>query len=69
VYYIYVVKVDRDVIKLDRDIAHVAICFKCIFQMFHLYQIMLQEFHLNVAKVDLNVTYTSMLQAYVSCVS
>jgi hypothetical protein len=32
-----------DVAKVDRDVAHVAmpihICFKCTFQMFHLYQV------------------------------
>jgi hypothetical protein len=37
-----VAKVDRDVAKVDQDLAHVAlaihVCFKCMFQMFHLYQ-------------------------------
>jgi hypothetical protein len=31
-----------DVVKVDRDVAHVVmairVCFKCIFQMFHLFQ-------------------------------
>ena len=37
-----VAKVDRDVAKVDQGVAHVAmaihICFKCMFQMFHLLQ-------------------------------
>ena len=37
------------------------ICFECFRRMF-------QVFHLNVAKVDLDVAYTCMLQAYVSSV-
>jgi hypothetical protein len=40
-FRIGVAKVDRDVIKVDRDVAHVAIamhvCLKCTFQMFHMY--------------------------------
>ena len=40
-FYIVVAKVDRDVAKLDRNAAHIAIaihiCFKCMFQMFHLF--------------------------------
>ena len=43
VFYIDVAKVDRDVAKLDRNVAHIAIaihiCFKCMFQMFYLFQI------------------------------
>ena len=42
VFYIVVAKVDRDVAKVDQGVAHVAmaihICFKCMFQMFYLYQ-------------------------------
>jgi hypothetical protein len=41
VFRIGVGKVDRDVAKVDQDVAHVAItmhvCFKCMFQIFHLY--------------------------------
>ena len=37
-----VAKVNQDVAKVDRGVAHVAmvihVCFKCIFEMFHLYQ-------------------------------
>jgi hypothetical protein len=45
-------------------------CFKCMFQMFHLFCTrMLQVFYLDVAKVDLDVAYTCMLQAYISSVS
>jgi len=41
VFYIIVAKVDRDV----ADVAMaIHICFKCIFQMFHLFQGMLQVF-------------------------
>jgi hypothetical protein len=51
-----------DVAKVDRDVAHVLMAihvfFRCIFQVFHLFQIY-------VAKVDLDVSYTCMLQAYV----
>jgi hypothetical protein len=42
VFYINVVKVDRDDIKIDRDVAYVImvihVCFKRMFQMFHLFQ-------------------------------
>jgi hypothetical protein len=42
VFRIGVAKVDRDVAKVDRNVTHVAmamhICFKCMFQMFRLYQ-------------------------------
>ena len=38
---INVAKVDQDVTKVGRDVAHGAmtmhVCFKCMFQMFHLY--------------------------------
>ena len=61
-----------DVAKVDRDVAHVGmaihVCFKCMFQIFHLSRRMLQVFYLDVAKVDLDVAYTYMLQAYVSSV-
>ena len=65
VFRIDVAKVDRDVAKVDRDVAYVAIaihaCFKCMSQMFHLYQTMLQVFHLDVAKVDLDIANTCIL--------
>ena len=39
VFCINVAKADRDAVKVDWDIAHVAmaihVCFKCMFQMFH----------------------------------
>jgi hypothetical protein len=61
-----------DVAKVDRDVAHVVmvihICFKCMSQMFHLFQTNLQVFCLDVEKVDLDVAYTCMLQAYISSV-
>jgi hypothetical protein len=42
VFHIGIAKVDQDVTKVDRDVTHVAIAihirFKCMFQMFHLYQ-------------------------------
>jgi hypothetical protein len=48
-----------DVSKADRDVAHVEmvihVCFKCMFEMFHLSRQMLQVFYLNVAKVNLDV--------------
>jgi hypothetical protein len=41
VFRISVARVDWDVVKVDRDIVHVAmamhVCFKCMFLMFHLY--------------------------------
>jgi hypothetical protein len=41
VFRISVAKIDQDVTQVDRDVAHVAmaihVCFKCMFQMFHLY--------------------------------
>jgi hypothetical protein len=40
IFYIDVAKGDQDVAKVDQDVAHVAmaihVCFKCMFQMFHL---------------------------------
>jgi hypothetical protein len=55
--------------KVDGDVAYVVmaihVCFKCIFQMFHCSRRMSQVFCLDVAKVDLDVTYICMLQAYV----
>jgi hypothetical protein len=55
VLYIGVAKVDWDGAYVVKAI-HV--CFKCMFQMFHLFQHMLQVFYLDVA-------YTCMLQTYV----
>jgi hypothetical protein len=61
-----------DVAKLNRDVAHVAMtiheCFKCMFQMFQLFQTYVASVHLDVAKVDLDVAYTYMLQAYISSI-
>ena len=41
-FRIGVAKVDCNVVKVDRDVSHVAmamhVCFKCMFQMFHVYQ-------------------------------
>ena len=41
-FRIGVAKLDQDVAKVDQDVAHVAmamhVCFKCMFQIFHLYQ-------------------------------
>jgi hypothetical protein len=59
-----------DVAKVDRDVAHVAmmfssVCFKC----FICFRRMLQVFHLDVVKVNLDFAYTCMLQAYVFSVS
>ena len=66
-FHIRVAKVDRDVAKVDRGVAHVAmamhICFKCMFQMFHLYQTYV-AIHLDVVKVDLDVAYTCMFQVF-----
>ena len=58
-FYIGVAKVDRDVAHVVVAIHVCFICFRC----------MLQVFHRDVAKVDLDVAYTCMLQAYVSIVS
>ena len=55
------------VAKVERYVAHVAmamhICFKCMFQMFHLYQTYV-AIHLDVVKVDLDVAYTCMFQVF-----
>jgi hypothetical protein len=40
-----------------------------IFKCFSYFRCMFQVFHLNVAKVDMDVAYTCMLQKYVSSVS
>jgi hypothetical protein len=41
VFCIIVAKVDRDVAKVNQDVARVVmtmhVCFKCMFQIFHLY--------------------------------
>jgi hypothetical protein len=63
-----------DFAKVYWDIAHVAmaihVCFECIFQMFYMYQTYVASFfHLYIAKVDLDVAYTCMLQAYILNVS
>jgi hypothetical protein len=47
-----------DVVKIDRDVAHIAmaihICFKCIFQMFDLYfsDVHCKCFHLDIGYVS-----------------
>jgi hypothetical protein len=55
-----------DVAKVVRDVAHVVmainVCFKCMFQM------NATSVYLDVAKVDLHVVSTCMLQAYVRSV-
>jgi hypothetical protein len=59
-----------DVVKVDRNIAHVAMVFSSVYpKCFICFRCTLQVFHLDVAKVDLDVAYTCMLQAYVSSVS
>jgi hypothetical protein len=74
VFYINVTNVDRDVTKVDRKVAHVAITihlyFKCMFQMFHLYKTYVVSVSSRCCiKIDLDVTYTCMLQVYVPSVS
>jgi hypothetical protein len=53
------------VTKVDQDIAYVVmtihICFKYVFQIFYLFQTMLQVFCLDVTTGDLDVVYTFML--------
>ena len=53
------------VAKVDRDVAHGAmvihLCFKYMFQMFHLFQTYVESVFLDVAKVDLDVAYKCML--------
>jgi hypothetical protein len=39
--------------------------FKCTSKMFHLFQTYVVSVHLDVAKVDLDIAYTCMLQVYV----
>ena len=54
-----------DVAKIDRDVAHVAmtihVCFKYMFQMFHLFQMYVTSVYLDVVKVYLDDAYTCML--------
>ena len=72
VFCINVAKVDRDAVKVDWDIAHVAmaihVCFKCMFQIFHLFQTNVAGVLSGCCKKDLDVVYTCMLRAYVSSV-
>jgi hypothetical protein len=59
-----------DIVEVDREVAHIAMVFSSIYpKCFVCFRCMLQVFHLDVAKVDLDVTYTCMLQVYVSSVS
>jgi hypothetical protein len=63
-----------DVAKVGQDVAHVAMAIYVLFQVyvsnvFSVADICCKCFYLNIAKIDLNVTYTCMLQAYVSSVS
>jgi hypothetical protein len=53
---------NKDVAKVDRDIAHVAMGYICMFQVycsrcFICFICMLQVFHLDVAKLDQDVVY------------
>ena len=58
-----------DVAEVARDIAHVAMVFSSVCpKCFICFRRMFQVFHPDVAKVDLDVAYTCMLQAYVSSV-
>jgi hypothetical protein len=61
-----------DVAKVDRDVAHVVmaihVCFKCMFQMFDLFQTNVASVLSECCKVDMNVAYTCILQIYVSSV-
>ena len=61
------------VYKVDRDVAHIAITIHYVSRVCSKYFIcfrhMLQVFHQDVAKVDLDVANTCMLQAHVSSVS
>jgi hypothetical protein len=57
-----------DIAKIDRDVAHVqwlytyasSVCSKC----FILSDVCYKYFHQDVVKIDLDVTYTCMLQTY-----
>jgi hypothetical protein len=63
VFRIGVAKLNRDVAKVDQDVAHVAIAMhiylKCIFQMFHFVSNVCCKCFSNVAKVDLEVSCTA----------
>ena len=54
-----------NVVKVDRDVAHVVIAihvyFKCMFEMFHLFQTYVASVLSGCCKVDLDVAYTCML--------
>jgi hypothetical protein len=59
-----------DVAKVDQDadvVMAIHVCFKYS-KCFICSRRMLQVFYLDIAKVDLDVAYTCMLQAYVSSV-
>ena len=62
VFHTYIISVLSKCCICCTSDTHVAsVCFKC----FYCFKRMLQVFYLDVAKVDLDVTYTCMLQAYV----
>jgi hypothetical protein len=55
-FYIDVVIVDQDVAIVDQDVAHVAMVFSSVCPKYFIcFRRMLQVFHLDVAKVDLDV--------------
>jgi hypothetical protein len=48
-----------DVVKVDQDVAHVAMVFSSLCPKYFIYfRCILQVFHLDVAKIDLDVAYT-----------
>jgi hypothetical protein len=59
-----------NVAKAYQDVAYVAIVFSSVCPQYFIYfRRMLQVFYLDVAKVELHVAYTCMLQVYISSVS
>jgi hypothetical protein len=66
----YIASVLIDVVKVNRDVTHVAMVFSSVCpKCFICFRHVLQVFHLDVVKIDLDVAYTCMLQAYVLSVS
>jgi hypothetical protein len=75
VFQRYVAKADRDITKVDWKVTHVTMStqeyFMCMFQnvLSVSHECCKYFMWIDVAKVDLDITYTCMLQVYVSSAS
>ena len=64
----------KDVAKVDRDVAHVAMGYTCMFQVYVLnvssvLDVYCKCFHLDVAKLDRDVVYMQVFQVFYTYVA